>query len=203
MLFKTRFHVGIRDGSITVTYRAWQSARVTVGNSYRLGASGALEVDGVDHVTLGSIGDRDAGRAGFDDAEELVDMLRESSPKRLTSRSRVYRVSFRFVKRDDPRNALQNDASREAIDEVLERLERFDRASRHGSWTQRVLELIAKKPRTRAPDLAATTGRETARFKADVRKLKGLGLTISHEVGYELSSRGQATLAEMKRGRRS
>jgi hypothetical protein len=37
-------------------------------------------------------------------------------------------------------------------------------------------------------------GRETAPFKLDVRKLKNLGLTISLEVGYELSPRGQAFL---------
>ena len=35
-------------------------------------------------------------------------------------------------------------------------------------------------------------GRETAPFKADVRKLKELGLTESLEVGYRLSPRGRA-----------
>ena len=55
-----------------------------------------------------------------------------------------------------------------------------------------VLRLIADRPATRAPDLAASLGRETARFKADVRKLKELGLTESLEVGYRLSPRGRA-----------
>ena len=55
-----------------------------------------------------------------------------------------------------------------------------------------VLGLIADRPGTRAPDLAASLGRETARFKADVRKLKELGLTESLEVGYRLSPRGRA-----------
>ena len=48
--------------------------------------------------------------------------------------------------------------------------------------------------RTAAPDLAAELGRETQKFKADVRKLKSLGLTISLEVGYELSPRGRVVL---------
>jgi predicted transcriptional regulator len=55
-----------------------------------------------------------------------------------------------------------------------------------------VLGLIAERPATRAPDLAASLGRETAPFKADVRKLKELGLTESLEVGYRLSPRGRA-----------
>lgn len=198
MLFKTRFHAGIRDGSITVTYRAWDAPRVKVGGTYRLGAIGVVTVTAIDAVTLGSIGTRDARRAGFDDSADLVEMLRESSPKRLNSRSRVYRVKFRFDAQEDPRKALQKDASEEAVDEVLDRLARLDRRSSHGPWTRRVLELIAEQPRTRAPDLAKTVGRETARFKADVRKLKGLGLTISHEVGYELSARGKAVLARLR-----
>jgi hypothetical protein len=34
-------------------------------------------------------------------------------------------------------------------------------------------------------------------FKNDVRKLKTLGLTISHSPGYELSPRGRAVLAHL------
>ena len=49
--------------------------------------------------------------------------------------------------------------------------------------------------------VAKTVGRETAKFKADVRKLKQLGLTISHDVGYELSARGKATLKRLVRGK--
>ena len=37
----------------------------------------------------------------------------------------------------------------------------------------------AAQPARRAPDLAASFGRDTAPFKIDVRKLKNLGLTIS------------------------
>ena len=56
----------------------------------------------------------------------------------------------------------------------------------------RYLDLIADNPQRRAPDLAELEGRDTAPFKIDVRKLKALGLTISHPVGYELSPRGIA-----------
>jgi hypothetical protein len=41
-------------------------------------------------------------------------------------------------------------------------------------------------------------GRDTAKFKNDVRKLKSLGLTISHSPGYELSPRGHALLARLE-----
>ena len=44
--------------------------------------------------------------------------------------------------------------------------------------------LIAERPAVRAGDLADQLGRERLAFKADVRKLKALGLTESLDVGY-------------------
>jgi hypothetical protein len=46
-------------------------------------------------------------------------------------------------------------------------------------------------------ELAASRGVELLPMKADIRKLKALGLTISHDVGYELSTRGAAYLASL------
>ncbi|HET9558634.1 MAG TPA: hypothetical protein VFS70_15950, partial [Actinomycetota bacterium] len=82
-------------------------------------------------------------------------------------------------------------------DELVARLARLDRASSHGPWTRATLELIASHPERRAGDLAAMVGREIQPFKTDVRKLKALGLTESLEVGYRLSPRGQALLAQL------
>ncbi len=79
---------------------------------------------------------------------------------------------------------------RRALDE---RLDRWD-AARGAPWTRKILRLIAERPAVRAPDLAASLGRETLPFKRDVRKLKELGLTHSLPVGYEISVRGRAYL---------
>jgi hypothetical protein len=55
--------------------------------------------------------------------------------------------------------------------------------------------MIAANEAVRAPDLAARVGLDTPRFKRRVRQLKGLGLTISLDVGYRISPRGRAFLA--------
>ena len=78
--------------------------------------------------------------------------------------------------------------------EIDRRLDRLDAASPHGAWTRETLGLIAERPAVRAGDLAASVGRETQPFKTDVRKLKNLGLTLSLDVGYRLSPRGEAYL---------
>lgn len=48
-------------------------------------------------------------------------------------------------------------------------------------------------------DPAAELGRERDPFKIDVRKLKGLGLTQSFDVGYALSPRGEAYVSRTHR----
>ncbi len=63
-----------------------------------------------------------------------------------------------------------------------------------------MLRLIGDQPGTRAPELAAHFGRDTAAFKTDVRKLKALGLTESLEVGYRLSPRGRTLLDRIGEG---
>jgi hypothetical protein len=78
--------------------------------------------------------------------------------------------------------------------EISTALDRMDRGRKSGPWTREILLLIASRPAVRAPDLAASLGRETQPFKLDVRKLKELGLTHSLPIGYELSARGRAYL---------
>ena len=53
---------------------------------------------------------------------------------------------------------------------------------------------IRDNPRVVSKELATLRGVELLPMKADIRKLKALGLTISHDVGYELSPRGAAYL---------
>ena len=78
--------------------------------------------------------------------------------------------------------------------ESLPALDGYDARSSRGPWTQQFLAMIGEQPHVRAPDLAESIGWETKPFKEHVRKLKGLGLTISHSPGYELSPRGRSVL---------
>ena len=97
--------------------------------------------------------------------------------------------------RPDERVALRDTLPTPAdVAQITAALDRLDNGRRTGPWTREILRLIASRPTVRAPDLAESLGRETIRFKTDVRKLKELGLTHSLPVGYELSARGRAYL---------
>jgi len=187
MLFRAWAWDGMRAGTITVTFRRWKRPQAVAGRDYR-SPVGMLHVTAVDVVEPDVITDDDATRAGFANAAELVAFLPEVSEP-------VYRVEFRLAG-DDPREVLRNAAelSGDDVAEIAKRLARLDQASRHGPWTGETLAAIEAEPGRRASDLAAAAGRETQPFKVDVRKLKNLGLTISLEVGYRLSPRGEAFL---------
>ena len=191
MRFTKPFWAGIADGTVTVAFRRWKRPTVVVGRPYRTGG-GRVEVTAVEVVDPANITDADARRAGHESADEIRAYLTRAEAGRP-----VYRVEFRLLTEDDPREVLANDdaLTDDDVAELDRRLDRLDRAAKAGPWTRQTLQLIADRPATRAPDLAASVGRETQPFKLDVRKLKNLGLTISLNPGYRLSPRGEAYLA--------
>lgn len=189
MQFETRFRDPIADGSIDLTFRRWKRAQAVTGNTYRT-AAGRLVVDDVRVVEPADITDIEARRAGYASAAALVSYLRGDAALP------VYRVAFRLAPGPDPRDELAAaaDLSDDEARTIATKLERLDRASAHGSWTQATLALVAANPGVRAGDLAPHLGQELLAFKLNVRKLKNLGLTISLGTGYRLSPRGQALL---------
>ena len=200
MLFQRRFHAGLADGSITLTFRRWATPRVKVGGVYRCQPIGLLEVDRIDAVRLGDVTEREAKRAGFEDRASLVEFLGRHGKGALTSATSVFRVELHHAGADDRAPlALAAELSADDLRGLAGRLDGMDRRSRHGSWTRKTLALIERHPRVPASRLARMVRRETAPFKADVRKLKKLGLTVSFEVGYELSPGGRTFLERSPR----
>ena len=191
---QARYREPIARGEVTVLFRRWRRCQVVAGRTYRT-AAGRLEVTAVDEVDPARITRADARRAGEPDADAVRASLR-GEPDLPT-----YRIAVRTAAGPDPRSVLahDDDLDDEAVAEIDRRLDRLDRASTHGPWTEETLALIEARPATLAADLAAWVGRERDPFKLDVRKLKALGLTESLRVGYRLSPRGRAHRARSRR----
>lgn len=187
MLFEQRFWPLIERGEVTVTFRRWKRRQALAGGRYRT-AGGIIEVDELDVVTPADVTEADAAAGGYPSAAALVADLRG------TPDLPIYRIRFHTVREPDPRAVLAATAELGPDDlaEIDRRLARLDAASSHGPWTAATLDVVARRPEVRAGDLADELGRERLPFKADVRKLKNLGLTESLGVGYRLSPRGEA-----------
>jgi hypothetical protein len=189
VLIKRAVLDGIVAGRIDLAFRRWRRPTVKSGGRLRT-AVGELAIGRVDPVTERQITAAEARRAGYASRVDLLGALASRGD------GRVYRIELRLAG-PDRRVALRGrDAlSDDELADLSRRLARFDAASKHGPWTMETLELIERRPATLAADIAASIGREKLPFKADVRKLKELGLTESLDVGYRLSPRGRAFLA--------
>ena len=188
MLFRNHFLQGIRRGEVTLAFRRWRRPSVRSGGTLKT-AIGVVRIGAVRQVPESSITTRDARAAGY----ESISELRAELDRRLAGS--IYRIEVSYAG-DDPRIALRNQDRLTTLDlvEIRRRLERLDRASRHGPWTVATLRLVGAEPGVRAGDLATRVGQEKEKFKRDVRKLKNLGLTESLETGYRLSPRGRSVL---------
>jgi hypothetical protein len=188
LLFKKAYWEGLASGAITLTFRRWDKAHVKAGGRYRCHPIGVLEVDAVTRVKVGDLTAPDAKRAGFPSRAALIAYLAERGP--LDGGTELFRVELHHGGDGDRvASALQADLGEADLEAIAAKLARLDGAAPFSAAT---LALIEQRPRVAASKLAAELGRETAPFKADVVKLKKLGLTQSFEVGYELTPRGRA-----------
>ncbi len=189
MQFDTQGSASVLSGRITVSFRNWKRPHAAVGGVYRLRPSGAVKVIGVRTVRLCDIEADDLRRAGFDSGADIARFLK------LPESANVTRVEFELT--DEPAGKPLPKLS---ADDVVTRLQATDRRSA-APWTAGVLALIRSHPATRAGDLAPRMGWDTPAFKANVRKLKALGLTQSLETGYRLTDLGEQVAALMDDGR--
>lgn len=187
MILKYAELQAIKSGDVTLAFRRWVRPTVKTGGMLKT-AVGVLAIDRVARVERSEITREDATAAGFGSLSELLTGLD-------TRDGELYRIEVRFAGAD-PRVRLREkaDLNAEEVERLRKKLDRLDAASPVGAWTRKVLRIIERHPQVVAASLAKRIGFETDRFKINVRKLKELGLTISHERGYELSPRGKAVL---------
>jgi hypothetical protein len=190
----------IREGRVTTQYRRWDAPRVKVGGT-QLTSAGLITFTRVTRVAdIDRISDRAARAAGLKDAKALRKALapkdRKPGARGSKGGDKIYRVHLAWVG-DDPRISLRDSLPDQTETErISTRLARLD-ARPSGPWTRDILEWIRDHPRVVSKELASLRGADLLPMKADIRKLKALGLTISHDVGYELSARGAAYLARL------
>lgn len=188
MLFKQKHLEAIKSGKINLAFRRWKKLGVKPGSLIKTSV-GVIRITTVEEISLSQITDNEAINAGLRDAASLVMLLGKQDE------GQVYRIGVLFDS-EDPRIELRETEELDEADfvEIQKELLNLDKHSKTGKWTGKVLEAIKENPKLKAADLAVLVKREKEWLKLNVRKLKGLGLTISHEPGYSISPRGEAYL---------
>ena len=180
----------IAAGEVDLAFRVWRRPMHTPGGRQRTRA-GVVGFTAVEPVDPADITREEAARAGRTLSELEAFLARKDGT--------VYRIGLQFLGPDE-RVALRerDQLTSSELDEVAEQLAAVDRRSSRGPWTRQFLELIEARPAELAETIGASIGWERAPFKANVRRLKELGLTESLPSGYRLSPRGMAVLASLR-----
>lgn len=191
MLFKEIHIQGIKSGTISLAFRKWEKASVKRGSIVKT-AIGLIEIVGITTINEDKITSNDVLRAGFQNKEQLLKSLRQNN------KGSIYKIAVRYYA-EDPRIELREQTilSNKEYLELKEKLARLDKHSRQGHWTGSVLLTIRDNPHRKAIEISKLTNLEKEWLKLNIRKLKNLGLTISHHVGYELSPLGKTFIEKL------
>lgn len=200
----------IRDGTVTLAFRRWDAPRVKVGGT-QMTSAGIIRFESCAVVgSLAELTESDAQAAGVPDLATLQERLSPDRPIVRTPRGgkggdTIYRIGVSWVG-DDPRVELRDRvASGRDLTRLIAAVDKLDAGKRSAAdqgWTRHILEWIEANPGVLASELAAELDRELLGMKADIRKLKALGLTISLRTGYRLSPRGEGYLRSLRRRER-
>jgi hypothetical protein len=191
MIFKVHQLSGIKSGKITYAFRRWEKPNVKKGSTMKT-ALGVIRVTDVVPVKDNSITKADAAKAGYESPELLMKDLNKGTS------GTIYKVKVKYQS-EDPRLELREktELSDLELQKLRAKLDRLDKT--RGPWVLKVMRLIKQYPERRAGDLAEIMQMDKFDFKVNVRKLKNLGLTISHEIGYSLSPLGEIVKEELQR----
>lgn len=195
-LFTQEGHALVAAGKLTISYRLWKTPKVREGKTYATGFGGAYHIRKVTQVRAGDVTRAQARAAGCDSVEALWELVGHHTRTTVKPDMILTRLELSFVEEAPQKETL-------SVEDALAGLARLDKASKRGPWTEAALRLIEQNPRVLAATLAREFGMPKLDFKVDIRKLKKLGLTISHPIGYELSELGLEVLDHLgrKRGR--
>jgi hypothetical protein len=190
MIFKFHQLKAIKSGEITYAFRRWEKPNVKKGGSMKT-AIGVIRFTEVEPIKEEAITKTDAAKAGFENVDLLLKYLNKGTS------GTIYKVKVKYES-EDPRIELREktELTDNEFQKIKTKLERLDKT--RGPWVLIVMKLIKRYPERRAGDLAEIMKMDKLDFKVNVRKLKNLGLTISHEIGYSLSPLGEIVMERLK-----
>ena len=184
MLIKQKHLEAIKAGKISLAFRKWKKLSVKPNEIFKTDV-GRIKIGAVRMILLEDITLEDAQKAGFASDDSLKKLLSEQKD------GTIYQIEVSFL--EVKKVVIENDFGKLEQAEYLvlkEALETLDKKSKVGKWTRKTLQLIAEHPHVKAADLAVLAKKEKEWLKVNVRKLKSLGLSESHEPGYSLTELG-------------
>jgi predicted transcriptional regulator len=192
-LFPQTLFNAIKAGNMTLTFRLWDSCRLSQGKSYVVENLGRILIKEAKKIPVSSITDADAKRAGYENTEKILFHFKQKNPDLDPQKDCCYRIEFQYLAEKDRRGPGKpsRPLSPHLLDKYSERLKRMDRRAQ-GITFSAILKEMSKSAFNKMTNLIDHFQCEYPEMKRKLHRLSEEQLIESDErKRFQLTSRGR------------
>ncbi|UCG78008.1 MAG: hypothetical protein JSV21_10670 [Nitrospirota bacterium] len=197
--FTRKYHEGVKEGKITLTFRPWDTLRVLRGKIYRAYNLGLLKVHDVDFRQLASVTLEEAKRCGYANMDEFRDDFEALAGREVAfDFERCVRIEFSFIGEDiENYKKAMGDVKDSEIFNIKEMLLKLEQKGTK-QWAIKALQVLKKKETVMPKEMEKPLKLSAEKVKQNMKKLKELNLVMSdNRTGYYITPLGMKILKSL------
>jgi hypothetical protein len=201
IIFTKKYHEAIKEGKITLTFRAWDTLKVLRGKIYRAYNLGLIKVLDVDFKKLENITIEEVRSCGYRNMEEFREDFEKIAKRDIDfDRERAVRIEFEYIGEDiENYKKAMGDVKDSELFDIKEKLLKLEQKGKK-QWAVRALELLRKKDYMSFTEMERALKTPSEKVRQRMKKLKTLNLTSSDsKMGYSITPLGVKLLKSMNK----
>lgn len=201
IVFTKKYHEAIKEGKITLTFRAWDTLKVLRGKIYRANNVGLIKVLDVDFKKLATVTLEEVRQCGYRTMEEFREDFQKIARRDIDfERERAVRIEFEYIGEDiENYKKAMGDVKDSELFDIKEKLLKIEQRGKK-QWAVRALELLRKKEYISFSEMERALRTPSDRVRHRMKKLKALNLTSSDsKMGYSITPLGVKLLKSMNK----
>ncbi len=201
IVFTKKYHEGVRNGSIALTYRPWDTLRVLRGKIYRANNLGLLKVLDVDFSPLSEVTLEEAKRCGYKSMAEFKEDYETLAGREVDFEyERSVRIEFTYIGEDiENYKKAMGDVKDSEIFTIKEKLLKIEQKGRK-KWAIKTLQLLKKKPNITTKDMEKFLKIQNDKVKKNLSNLRQLNLIMTeNQTGFNITPLGIKILKSLNK----
>jgi len=201
IVFNKKYHEGVREGRITLTFRPWDTLRVLRGKIYRARNVGLLKVLDVDFKKLTDVTMEEIRNCGYRSMNEFREDFESLAGREVDfDFERAVRIEFTYIGEDiENYKKAMGDVKDSEIFNIKEMLLKLEQKGRK-KWAIKALQILKKKPYVSPKDMEKPLKLSSDKVVQNMRKLKALNLVMSdNKMGYSITPLGVKILKSLNK----
>lgn len=197
--FTKKYHDGVKEGTITLIFCAWDTLRVLRGKIYRAYNLGLVKVLDVDFKQLSDVTPEEVRRCGYKNMEEFKADYAVKAKRGVDFEvERAVRIEFEYIGEDiENYKKAMGDVKDSELFDIKEKLLKLEQKGTR-QWAIKALEILKKKEYIPSRDIEKGLKFTADRVKHDMVKLKSLNLITSNiKMGYAITPLGVKVLKSL------